>query len=773
MSKNTLLIVESPSKCAKIEEYLGPGYQCISSKGHFREIASLSDIDTKHSFHPTYTLIEEKADHVAKIRKIIAKYSPKNILLATDDDREGEAIAWHICDEFGLSVNTTPRIVFHEITKPAIQQAVQEPRSLNLSLVAAAKARQVLDMIVGYKLSPLLWRNVASSKKSALSAGRCQTPALRLVHDNDVLLKSHDKNMIWHVHGHFFPNSIRFRLNHVFATLESVQDFLLKSADFAHTLSIDATKPSTQSAPKPLTTSRLLQQSGLSPKTTMELCQTLYQSGLITYMRTDSAKYSPVFLDSAKQWIDKTYGAGFIGDLSSLEQKDATQPHEAIRVTNLAQKHLQHENASLSRLYSLIWKHTVQSCMSAATSKKTAVHVSAPDEKQYEYVVETPVHLGWKKLSETEPASSQETALFYFQSWNGAKAVPWTKIDTELALESRLSHYTEASLINELEKRGIGRPSTFASIVTTIVERGYVKKTDVAGKEVECIEPYLEGGSRPLKTRSFKKVFGQEKGKLVLQPIGSLVLAFLLEHFDSVFAYDYTESLEHALDQIAAMPPSESAVMWPKVCQDCLQDLTQQMEPLKRAKKQTFALQDPHYELVFSSYGASICHRTESGEKEYFSVDPEREIDLEKAKRGEYSADELIWNTHLGVLEGNNVELKTGKYGLYAECNKKTVSLKSLGKGIKEIRMEDVAPLFQVAAAPPVSKSVLKELTPHLSIRKGKYGAYVFHQTPAMEKPAFYPLKEMTKKWDQVDTATLIQWIHTNHSLSIRTESNR
>lgn len=774
--KNTyLLIVESPSKCAKIEEYLGPNYQCISSKGHFREIDGLGAIDLKNRFQPTYTLIPEKADHVAQMRKTIAAYPKHHILIATDDDREGEAIAWHICDEFGLPLDTTKRIVFHEITKPAILKAVENPTTLNISLVSAAKARQVLDMIVGFKLSPLLWRNVSKtkSKNGALSAGRCQTPALRLVHDNDLLCKSASQNTVSKVYGTFFPRNIRFRLSQDFNNQDELLSFLEKSKTFSHTLSIEKTKPSSQAAPKPFTTSRLLQQASsqlhLSPKTTMELCQTLYQSGLITYMRTDSAKFSPVFLEKAREYIIAEFGDTYIGDLGSLEQKDATNPHEAIRPTNLALKHYQTDNAALSRLYTLIWTTSFQACMSAAKSHKTGVRVSCPlVDVFYEYCVETPLHIGWRKLAETVDKldSSAEGLLFYFQSQNPATPVAWSKIETETSQESRVSHYTEASLIQKLEELGIGRPSTFASLVATIEERGYVKKTDVKGRTVNCTDYELmpEG---TINTRIFDKVFGQEKGKLVLQPVGSLVLAFLLTHFDTFFSYDYTESMERALDQIAAMGAKDAIASWPDICQQCLDEIVERMEPLKSTKKQTFALQDAGYELVFNSYGVSVKHVLEDGTKEYLSVNPEitDSLDLEKAKRGEYAVDDLVFKNHLGVYEGENVIIKTGKYGVYAQWGDKTQSMKSLDKPLTEITLADFLSLVETSRPDKKDKSTLRILTPSLSIRKGKYGAYIYHKTDAMEKPDFYPLKELRTKWTTQDTPALIQWIQNTYNI--------
>lgn len=301
-----LLIVESPSKCAKIESYLGSKYQCISSKGHIREIDGLSSINTKDRFQIEYSPIKEKREHIDTLKRTVAKYSPLNILLATDDDREGEAIAWHICHICGLDPAKTKRIVFHEITQPALLAAVNAPTLINLSLVAAQQARQVLDMVVGYKISHLLWRSLGSNRKNALSAGRCQTPALRLVYDHQQKYLECRATCVTQVHkvsAIFTNRGIKFDLDHNITSHSALLDFLEKSKTHEHRLTIGKTRPSTREPPKPFNTSRLLQIASntyrLSPKHTMDMCQTLYQSGLITYMRTECQKYSEVFLKKA------------------------------------------------------------------------------------------------------------------------------------------------------------------------------------------------------------------------------------------------------------------------------------------------------------------------------------------------------------------------------------------------------------------------------------------------------------------------------------------
>ena len=860
-SNNYLLIVESPSKCAKIESYLGEKYQCISSKGHIREIDGLSKINVKDRFQIEFTPIKEKRDQIDLLKKTIAKYPAPNILLATDDDREGEAIAWHICQVCGLDPTKTNRIVFHEITQPALLAAVANPTKINLSLVAAQQARQVLDLVVGFKISPLLWRHIGGNRKNALSAGRCQTPALRLVGDHHKLYKDaleKGANQVHRVTGIFTNKSVAFHLDREFADQSDLSAFLESSRAFEHRLSLSAPKPSTKSPPKPFNTSRLLQvasnQMRISPKTTMNLCQTLYQSGLITYMRTDCQKYARVFLDKCAAYIVEEFkDPKYVGPLDAIELVDASMPHEAIRVTNLALRHFTNPDGLLTRLYKLIWRNTVESCMSAAKYAVTDVSISAPvikeSEASYKYVVETPVFLGWKRLEikdggvKENPLISPETPdltaaqsadagiLFYFEQIAAAgNPVSWSLIESKVAMDSRApSHYTEASLIQKLEDLGIGRPSTFSSIVETIQERGYAKKTAVPGIKQKCREFKMRPAD-PIETIETEKVFGEEKDKLVIQTTGELVIEFLTAHFDECFSYGYTKSMEDSLDVIASQSSEQALTEWHQICRRCWDDIAERSKPLAKQTKQTFALADSsEYVLVFNSYGPSLKKTADDGSTEYYQVRSDADLDLEKAKRGEYRVDELIWredNGCLGTYQGAPVYLKRGKFGLYAEYGsgkkKDTISLKGM-TDVTNILLKDVVKLIErpkaidnadAAAmflpqftegfaenlvkgygedcvalaqnssttfgggdkgtdkgndkgAEKANKSVLRHLRKDLSIRKGKYGPYVFHQTDAMSKPDFYALKPIAKTWESMDNLELIAWILNTYRINI------
>ena len=832
-----LLIVESPSKCSKIESYLGEKYQCISSKGHIREIDGLSSINTKDRFQIEYTIIEEKRDHIETMRKTVAKYAPSNIYLATDDDREGEAIAWHICQVCGLDVLSTKRIVFHEITQPALLAAVANPTTINLSLVAAQQARQVLDIIVGFKISPLLWRNIGSNRKNALSAGRCQTPALRLVYDNHVQYKEaiqSDNAQIHKITGLFTNNAIPFHLEYEFTSQTSLLEFFEKTKTHEHRLTIGKTKPSTRSPPKPFNTSRLLQiassQFRLSPKRTMELCQTLYQSGLITYMRTECQKYSEIFLKKTATYIAEQYGEEYIGNTANIALLDTTMPHEGIRVTNLALTTMTSNDAQLSKMYNLIWRNTVESCMREAKYNMTEYSIQSPlPEIQYKYTMETPVFLGWRRVEvktsvESKPVPESSLAFYLEQISKSTVPVTWSLIESKVAINTKLpSHYTEASLIQKLEDLGIGRPSTFSFIVETIQERGYVKKANIEGIKQKCAEFKLRclrqfqadgppdklnancmdkiSSDYPLEKTEYEKSFGDERDKLVIQPTGVLVVDFLIKHFDQCFSYDYTKTMEDELDSLSSQPSEKALDCWHQICKRCLDDITEKSKPLAKQTKQTFALSDKaDYVLVFNSYGASLKGMGEDGKTNYVKVRPDVDLDIEKATRGEYTMAELVWredNGCLGKYHDTPIYMKKGKFGLYAEwgngSNKNTISLKPLNKSAEEIRLKDVIALIEkksntlsqeeavamflpqnvfeggednivsattheptMSSPSPSDKTLLRALRPDLSIRKGKYGPYIFHKTDKMSTPKFYPLKPFKDDWKSMSNLELI-----------------
>ena len=414
----TLLIVESPAKCKKIEEYLGSGYKCIASFGHITELNGLESIDISNNFSPTYSVDQKKRQQIEKIKKAITNSS--EVFIATDDDREGEAIGWHICKQFKLNINTTKRIIFNEITKSALQRAVENPVTLNLDLVQAQQARQILDIIVGYKISPVLWKYIKSESKQGLSAGRCQTPALKLIYDNQKEIDNSPNVIVYNTTGYFTKKNIPYELNYNHTNEESIGNFLEESVNFDHKFSISEPKNVTKNPPSPFITSTIQQACSnefrISPKETMSICQKLYEGGYITYMRTDSKIYSKEFIEKSKRFILKEYGNEYIhknidllsesgGNGLKLTKKKsndndkvkAQEAHEAIRPTNIDIKELPDDaDSKEKKIYKLIWTNTIESCMSPAIYKSITSTITAPENHVYKYSAEQIVFPGWK-----------------------------------------------------------------------------------------------------------------------------------------------------------------------------------------------------------------------------------------------------------------------------------------------------------------------------------------------------------------------------------------
>jgi DNA topoisomerase-1 len=391
-----LVIVESPAKCQKIEGFLGPGYKCLASYGHLTTLPSLKNIDINNNFKLTFISISEKLKHIDKLRKAINL--SKEVIIATDDDREGEAIGWHICQLFNLNVNTTKRILFNEITKSAILNSINKPSILNLNLINAQQTRQILDLLLGYQISPILWKNISSNTKNSLSAGRCQTPALRLVYDNYLETKDNNGTQVYNTIGYFTDKLFNFNLDYEFNDSDKVEEFLNLSISHKHIISNDKQKESKRNPPQPFTTSLLQQVANnnlhISPKETMKICQKLYEEGLITYMRTDSKIYSKEFIEINKKFIENKYGSEYFNinfqssDQSDKKSKDnknlAQEAHEAIRPTDINKEDIDDKFTKKEiNLYKLIWKNTIQSCMLPAIYFTILYKISAPNNLFY------------------------------------------------------------------------------------------------------------------------------------------------------------------------------------------------------------------------------------------------------------------------------------------------------------------------------------------------------------------------------------------------------
>lgn len=755
LSANYLMIVESPSKCAKIEEYLGSQYCCISSKGHIQKLAGLSSIDTKNNYSIKYDVLEDKIQHIEWMKEVITKFTKSNIILASDDDREGEAIAWHICQVFDLDVSTTKRILFHEVTKPALLKAVQNPTIIDLNKVKAQQARQVLDMFIGYKVSPLLWRYLYRNKDNSLSAGRCQTPALLLVYDNELEQKTINIQTQYKIRGLFTQKKLEFELEN--EPPEDIEGFLKASATFHHALSIGSPTDHYSSPPKPFNTSTLLQvassQLHMGPKETMSICQQLYQEGFITYMRTDSQKYSNVFIKTAKDYIlEKFHKPEYFGSPSvtneTLSETMSENPHEAIRPTNINNETILCENPKAIKLYKLIWRTTIQSCMSVCKTKHYNIKITAPNHCDYVHCIEIPTFFGWRKLMEDEISLIEKgnSLLIYLQCIPQSN-ISYNSIYSNAVVKGRHSHYTEASLIKKLEDLGIGRPSTYAMIVDTNLERGYLKKMDVPGKLIS-IKEYTLNSNKEISYVEKEKMFGEEKNKLVIQPLGMMVAMFLLSYFDTVFCYDYTKNMEIKLDKIAE--GNLGSEPWYSVCETCKNVLNDVLKKMKHVEKEVFSLKDnEEYKVVYEKYGPVLRKILEDGKYEYKSVKKELQLDLGRLKEGDYSYKELLY------------EKPVEEEFEFSNKSNEILVEETIGTCVDKTETTLLEPPLEKDTA----NKIIRTLNDNLSVRKGKYGAYIHYKTPTMKKPQFFNIQKFKESYKYCSEEVLLKWINETYKI--------
>jgi DNA topoisomerase I len=739
-----LVIVESPAKCKKIESYLGPGYKCIASFGHIREIANgLKSIDVKNNYDVMFKTIASKAKYIKPLRTAIKKAN--EVVLATDDDREGEAIAWHICKTFKLSVTNTKRIIFHEITKTAIKTAINNPTKINMNTVNAQLARQVLDLLVGFTISPILWKHISRNKKGSLSAGRCQTPALRLVYEQQKLISASPGKKVYDTVGIFTDRDLTFALNYNHEGEDNMTTFLRESPTFLHKYSVSKPKKTTKTPPTPFTTSTLQQKASnefnFSPKQTMRLAQTLYENGHITYMRTDSTKFNKEFIKSTEKYIVGEYGEDYvhkeIGRLvngQKQKENNAQEAHEAIRPTKIEINTIGVSGKITAReikLYSLIWRNTLESCMSPSIYNSITAKITAQEKHYYKYSCEQVIFPGWKIVGGYEKINKDYEYLLKIKT----KVLKYKEIYSKIAIKDLKKNYSEARLVQMLEKKGIGRPSTFSSLISKIQERGYVTKQDVEGKKIKCIDFRL--GEELVEIES-ERMFGNEKNKLVIQPIGVIVYEFLEKHFDDLFNYDYTKNMEDDLDKI-----SKGKRVWHTLCDECN---TQIKESSKNIKDREMYRIDANHVYMIGKYGPVIkCE----GDKTTFKG-VRKDLDMDKLKRGGYELKDVLAVVNvkksLGKYKDNDVYILKGKYGAYINYKGKNMSVSHIKK--KKITLEDVL----VVLKEPKQTNILKVVTKDISIRKGKFGPYVFYKTNKMKKPKFISMKgvkmeEVTEDW--------------------------
>ena len=691
MQKN-LVIVESPAKAKTIEKFLGSDYKVMSSYGHIRDLKKkeLSINDT--TLEPEYEIPDEKKKLVSDL-KAQAKKSDQ-VWLASDEDREGEAISWHLCEVLGLDEEKTKRIVFHEITKPAILEAIKNPRTVNMNLVNAQQARRVLDRIVGFKLSPVLWRKV----KPQLSAGRVQSVAVRLIVERERELQAFTSETYYVVNGIFAitnpdgsQSEVKATLNQRFKTEQEVEQFMEKCKEASFVVESVQKKPMKRTPAPPFTTSTLQQEAarklGFTVSQTMMVAQHLYENGRITYMRTDSVNLSSLCINATKEEITRQYGEEY----SKVRQyhtssKGAQEAHEAIRPTYMDQPTIE-GTVQEKRLYELIWKRTVACQMADADIEKTTATITAPLSNpegavggvsfiaQGEVVKFDGFLKVYRESVDDDDDNKEESAHVLPPLKNGDELTRREISATERTTQGP-QRYTEASLVHKLEELGIGRPSTYAPTISTIQQREYVVKGDKKGEEHQYAVITLKGKQISMKTRV--ELTGSDKGKLMPTDIGMVVNDFLMEHFPGIMDYNFTAKVEQDFDKIA-----EGKVQWDKMMKKFYKDFEPNVEETMNARAEHKAGErqlgiDPKSKkpvfVKIGRFGPVIqIGSAEDKEKPQFAHLP-KELGMESITL-EQALELFKLPRMLGEYEGEPITVGTGRFGAYVLHKKLYTSL--------------------------------------------------------------------------------------------------
>jgi DNA topoisomerase-1 len=724
MAKN-LVIVESPAKAKTIEKFLGKDFKVASSYGHIADLPSKElGVDVDGDFSPKYQVSKDKKTIVKSLKDLAKKADM--VWLASDEDREGEAIAWHLSESLNLDKTKTKRIVFHEITKSAIEKAVQNPRSIDYDLVDAQQARRVLDRIVGYELSPVLWRKV----KGGLSAGRVQSVSVRLIVEREREIKNFTPKATFRVDAVFKTEkgqAFKAKLPKVFDTNENALIFLEKNTNATYKVSSLDKKPAKKSPAPPFTTSTLQQEASrklyFSVSKTMNMAQRLYEAGLITYMRTDSVNLSDEARKSASKEINSAFGENYSSPRNFKgKSKGAQEAHEAIRPTNFA-LHSVDVDRDQARLYELIWKRAIASQMSDAKLERTNIKISCNQHDDlFSANGEVITFDGFLKVyieGTDEEGVEQDGRLPAMQLNEDLK----NQIITATERFSRPPYrYTEASLVKKLEELGIGRPSTYAPTISTIQNRNYVEKGTIDGEERKYTVISLKDNQ--LKESDNFEKFGSDKGKLVPTDIGMIVTDFLVNHFEEILDYNFTAKVEADFDQIA-----NGKADWSKMMKRFYNSFHPQVEEVRqnasRESGERILGTDPksgrQVSVRLGKFGpmAQIGTPDEEEKQIFASVPPNLQL---SSITFEQALDLFKLPKDLGVYDGEDVLVNNGRFGPYVRHGKKFISLP---KGVDPlaVKIEDAiliidekakadAPIFEYDGM-PVQKG------------KGRFGPFI------------------------------------------------
>jgi DNA topoisomerase-1 len=676
MAKN-LVIVESPAKAKTIEKFLGSDFQVESSYGHIADLPSKEiGVDVLNGFKPKYEVSADKKALVSKL-KSLAK-NAEMVWLASDEDREGEAISWHLAEELKLDKAKTKRIVFHEITKTAILKAIDNPREIDYNLVNAQQARRVLDRLVGYELSPVLWRKV----KGGLSAGRVQSVSVRLIVEREREIQEFKPVASYSVVGEFGTangKTLKAKLAKNFNTKAEATDFLQKNINSTYTVSDLETKPAKKSPAAPFTTSTLQQEAArklyLPVGITMQLAQRLYEAGLITYMRTDSVNLSKEASDAAQAEIIRSYGKEFSKPRSFANRsKGAQEAHEAIRPTDMS-RHTVNVDRDQARLYDLIWKRTLASQMSEAELERTQVKIAASNHAElFTASGEVLLFEGFLKVYLEGNDDDDEEQEGMLPALKVNESLAQNYITATERYTRAAARYTEASLVKKLEELGIGRPSTYAPTISTIMSRNYVEKGNLEGHERKYTQLTLQASA--IQEQLLKENTGSDKGKLVPTDIGTIVTDFLVKNFGSILDYHFTAKVEQDFDEIA-----EGNVNWAKMMQEFYDKFHPNVQDVEanaeRESGERILGVDPvsgrPVSVRLGKFGPMVqIGDAEAEDKKFASLMNDQNI-------GTISLEEalqlFLLPKNLGEYKGEVIEVNNGRFGPYVKFGTQFISL--------------------------------------------------------------------------------------------------
>lgn len=750
-----LVICESPGKIKKIQSYLGKDYIVKASVGHIRELKKGKEgIDKKNDFEPSYIVSVDKKDVVKELKDLAKKCD--EVILAGDYDLEGEAISWHVAEVLGLNIKKTKRIIFKEITEKAIKEAINNPTTLNMNMVNAQQARRVLDRLVGFDLSPLLWKKI----KLGLSAGRVQSVALRILVEREKEHKSFDSTSDYKVVAIFSidkggkKQKIKAVLNKRFKNFEETEKFLNKLVGSEFSVSSIETKPGKRSSPAPFTTSSLQQEAskkfGFSVDRTMRTAQNLYEQGHISYHRTDSVNLSEESVQAATEFIVEKYGNKFSNPKKFKNKNTSAQEaHEAIRPT-----HFEHEEVVSGqdemKLYSLIWKRAVASQMSDALLDKTTIEIESSKAGKKDLFVakgEVITFDGFLKVYSNEDVEEEENQDN--QDENGTlpkmekgQILNYEQIDGLEIYTKPAARYNEASLVKKLEELGIGRPSTYASILSTIQKREYVEKKDLPAKSRKVKNIGLKNDK--LSTSELDEKFGAEKAKMIPTEIGIVVCDYLTDNFPDIMDYKFTAGIENQLDEI-----SDGNKEWKIMLKDFYSPFDKKVKSalgeIGTSNERLIGVDKSTKKNVYARFGrfGPMVQLGEKGDEDlkYASIPKDKEvgsITLEEA------LELLKWPRNLGEYKSKPVQVAIGKFGPYVKYDGKFIGLSNTEYDPEKINLKEASELIKENSSNEKSGSA-KEFG-DIKVLNGQYGPYIKFKNKNYKIPAIYDIETITKK---------------------------